>query len=627
VVTVLATSALAATAAVLQGTVFRYGSIDLDDLDYRNQAAALRHGETTLPAASHTPFFLPYLTGIHDGRVVFTHQPLWAGFLAAFELLRLSTEVAVAASAALGALAAAALVREVIEDRTVRIVATLLLVLSPVVLVQSGTLLGYLPTLILGMGASALVLRSLRLVSYPCALAGGFVAGLSVFNRPYDAVLFLVPLGLYCVFRLRQSELRILVLWMVVGSLPPLAAMLAYNGSVMGSVFRFPYSVHPLDTIGFGRRASFGTHTTTFGPARAWSGLANNVHELIGWTVGGAAGLVLAGIGLIAGRRNGRLWIVAGWVLTFPLGYFFFWTSWNIARFRLIAPLGPFYYLGSLAGLAVLAGVGLVTVARWRPAAAVGVALVMAGLSAWTVQSSVSQNLGVRSTLAARQALLSKATATPRIVLIEPLFTDPYVDLQNPPDLGGPVLYALNLGFRSPMALAHAYPTDHLYEEAGVHTQNGLFRPAEQVLRKLSLRSTGRASFGLAFRPPAIEATLPVETFARLGAAGPGAAQPVTAVHGTYAATWSLTPGGVSFGGTVVPIPVDRTVQLRIGMSEGGNGSIGHGYYEYRYSLRSNGKRVTLVLPGAPWREYVFPGDRVAQTQEDLRGVLSVDVG
>jgi hypothetical protein len=252
---------------------------------------------------------------------------------------------------------------------------------------------------------------------------------------------------------------------------------------------------------------------------------------------------------------------------------------------------------------------------------------VMAGLSAWTVQSSVSQNLGVRTTLAARQSLLSKATATPRIVLIEPLFTDPYVDLQNPPDLGGPVLYALNLGFRSPMALARAYPTYYLYEEAGVHTQNGLFRPAEQVLRRLSLRSTGRASFGLAFRPPAIEANLPVETFARLGAAGPGAAQPVTAVHGTYAATWSLTPGGVSFGRTVVPIPVDRTVQLRIGMSEGGNGSIGHGYYEYRYSLRSNGKRVTLVLPGAPWREYVFPGDRVAQTQEDLRGVLSVDVG
>lgn len=626
-VTVLATSALAATAAVLQGTVFRYGSIDLDDLDYRNQAAALRHGETTLPAASHTPFFLPYLTGIHDGRVVFTHQPLWAGFLAAFELLRLPTEVAVAVSAALGALAAAALVREVIEDRTVRMVATLLLILSPVVLVQSGTLLGYLPTLILGMGASALVLRSLRLVSYPSALAGGFVAGLSVLNRPFDAVLFFLPLGLYCLWRFRQSELRILALWMVVGSLPPLAAMLAYNWSVMGSAFRFPYSVHPRDTIGFGRRASFGTVTSEFGLGRAWSGLANNVHELIGWTVGGAAGLVLAAIGLIAGRRNVRLWIVAGWVVVFPLGYFFFWTSWNIARFGLIAPLGPFYYLGSLAGLAVLAGVGLVTVARWRPAAAVGVALVMAGLSAWTLQSSVSQNLGVSTTLAARHSLLSEATATPRIVLIEPLFTDPYVDLQNPPDLGGPVLYALNLGFRSPMALAQSHPTYHLYEEAGVHTPDGLFRPAEQVLRKLSLRSTDRASFELAYRPPAIEAKLPVETFARLGAAGPGAARPVTPVQGTYAATWSLTPGGISFGGTVVPIPRNRTVQLRIGMSEGGNGSVGHGYYEYRYSLRSNGRRITLVLPGAPWREYVFPGDKVAQAEEDLHGVLSVEVG
>ena len=203
--TAFASLVLAMTAAVFQRTVFRYGSVDLDDLDYRNQAAALRHGEVTLPASTHSPYFLPYLTGIHDGRVVFTHQPLWAGFLAFFEFAHLPVEVPVATSAFVCAVAAAALVVELVDDRTTTLVASLFVIFSPVVLIQSGTLLEYLPTLTLGLGSTALILRSLHSASRWAAFAGGFAAGLLVFNRPFDAVLFLLPVGLYCLARFRSA--------------------------------------------------------------------------------------------------------------------------------------------------------------------------------------------------------------------------------------------------------------------------------------------------------------------------------------------------------------------------------------------------------------------------------------
>jgi hypothetical protein len=621
-----ATLLLALSAAVLQRTVFRYGSIDLDDLDYRNQAAALAQGETTLSAASHSPSFLPYLTGIHDGRIVFTHQPLWAGYLAVFEVLHVPLEFAVALNAVLCAMAAIALVRELIDDRTAGVVATVLVIVSPAILVQSGTILGYLPTLTLGMAATALMLRSIRTVSGRSALAGGFVAGLAVFNRPFDAVLFLLPVGIYGLTRMRSAAVRALIPWILVGAVAPLGLMLVYNWSVMGSLFRFPYAVHPQDTIGFGSRASFGPSGFHFGLSQAWSGLVDNLHQVLRWSVGGICGIVLAGVGLVTARRRVKVWIVASWIVLFPLGYFFFWTSWNVAGFGLITPLGPFYYLGSLVGLAILAGVGIASIARAVPTVAILAVLVMIGLSARTLSDSWTENRQVRSTRVESQAVLDQARLTPRLVLTQPAFAeDPYVHQQNPPNLGGPVLYALSPSLPGIMQLSHRYSNYHLYEVANIHSPNGLFLPPEAVLRRLSVRSGRQFSFGLVLRLPERQADVPVTAFVSIAGTNEQISIPLSPST-SYSSECVVTASEISIDGQELPLPKHKSVQLDDGMSLGGNGSLGQGFYEYRYAVQPNHGSVDVLSPGQPWREYVFPGGKVAKDEEDLDGVLSASI-
>ena len=75
---------LAAAAPVLvAGRLFPSGSPDRDDAAYLSQANALRAGHLTLPAASHDPFFLPFLSGVDGDRVVFKYQPAWPAVIAA----------------------------------------------------------------------------------------------------------------------------------------------------------------------------------------------------------------------------------------------------------------------------------------------------------------------------------------------------------------------------------------------------------------------------------------------------------------------------------------------------------------------------------------------------------------
>jgi hypothetical protein len=625
----IATLWLAIVAAVFQQVLFKNGSINLDDLDYRNQAAALRHGDLTLSAATHSPFFLPYLTGIHDGRVVFTHQPLWPAFIAVFDLIGAPIGFALAVSAALCAIATVALLREVFTDRITTTVATVLVVLSPILMIQSGTLLGYLPTLTLGVAATSVVLRSVRLRSSWWALAAGLLAGLTIFNRPFDAALFLLPVAIYCLLKLREPGMRTLVGWSMVGIAAPLVLLFLYNQTVMGSILRFPYSVHPQDTIGFGSRASFGPRGFAFGPAQAFSGLGRNSYQVLRWSVGGGAGLLLAVVGFAANRSNRTVWILASWVISFPLGYFFFWTTWNVANFGLVGTLGPFYYLPSLIALAMLAGAGLVAIARWKFGMAIVATVAMAGLSALTLRSAIVANHAVERSLAAQQSVVHRAPPSPRIELTQAAFrNDPYVRYQNPPSLQGPVLYALNLGLAKDVELLSLYPQAVPYEVRSIKARDGLFKPANQTLQRLSVVKDKRMSLTLTFRPPELESHFPISAFATTAWTGIGsAAVSTSSVNGVYSATWVLTPSGVSMDHKSIPIPVDRTFVLRVGFWEGGNGAIGHGSYEYRYGMRSDGSsEVTMVVPGEPWRGYVFPLERTAQAEEDLTGVASVKV-
>ena len=123
---------------------------------------------------------------MHGGRIVFTHQPLWPTFIAVFEFLHLPFAVTVAVQAALCAVAAwpSWSDRRDLRGPAVVTVATGMVVLSPMVMVQSGTLLGYLPTLTLGLATTALALRAVRLPEHVARAGAGVAGGLLVVNRP-----------------------------------------------------------------------------------------------------------------------------------------------------------------------------------------------------------------------------------------------------------------------------------------------------------------------------------------------------------------------------------------------------------------------------------------------------------
>ena len=50
---------------------------DLDEVAYQSQANALSDGHMRLSAATHDPFFRPFLSGLRDDHVVFKYQPVW----------------------------------------------------------------------------------------------------------------------------------------------------------------------------------------------------------------------------------------------------------------------------------------------------------------------------------------------------------------------------------------------------------------------------------------------------------------------------------------------------------------------------------------------------------------------
>jgi hypothetical protein len=629
VVGVAAAAWLALVAVVLQHTLFHYGSPNLDDLDYRNQAAALRSGHLTLSAATHSPFFLPYLTGMRNGRVIFTHQPLWPGLMALVGVLRLPVSAAPVAGAALCALSATLLVREIFEDRVVVAAATAFVVASPIVVIQSGTLLSYVPTLTLGLAATALMLRALRTRRALVAFLGGVLAGLSVFNRPFDALLFLLPVLAYILARLREQAARRVCAWAAAGMVGPVALMLAYNWAIMGGPLRFPYSVHPQDTIGFGFRASFGASGFHYGPSEALLGLGRNSYQALRWTIGGAAGLVVAAVGVAAHRRNPKVWILLGWVVLFPLGYLFFWTNWNISNFRLYEVLGPFYYLPSLVAAAMVAGAGLVAIARWRVGMALVAGLAIATLSMLTLQDARFRNKPEKGNLLDTRAALDTATSTPRLVLTEPGFPDdPYVRYENPPDLDGQVLYALDLGPARSLALLEGTgPTSPQrrtpYELAMIKKRDGLFKRGVPTLVPLELSYARSFSVETTFRPPPADAAHAIEGFASVGSDDPMIRFPVRpSTDGAYRLRWVISPGSISAQGQSIPIPPGEGIQIRLGFWEEGNGSFGSGAYEYRFVARSDQETITMVTPGEPWRRYVFPSERVASAEEDVSSVL-----
>ncbi len=363
-----------------------------DEPVYLWQVHALRDGHI-LPTDGGMPaFFQPWLSGHGDGYFFSQYTLGWPIVLLVGEVVFGTAASALAFGTLLAILGTYAFARTITGDRTVSLVAATLMLVSPVVAVQSGVYLGYLFTLGLGLLFGAALITGFERRKPVLLVVAGLLVGWIFMTRPFDAVLWAAAFGLYLlVVHWREwKRLAVGAGWVGLGALPLVIATLAYNKKVTGTFSEFPITAaDPLDTFGFGLRRlmpTFGKDDYTVLTAIRSAG--KNGLYLPLFLFGSYLGAVAAGFGLWFRRRQQSTLALLFLMAAFPLGYFFFWGMHVSAATATLA--GSIYFIPLFGPLVVLISTAVVT--WWRGRRAVGVvALVVLALGDGAVRGEPSR--------------------------------------------------------------------------------------------------------------------------------------------------------------------------------------------------------------------------------------------
>lgn len=458
--------AAAAASVVLSSTVFGHLSINNDESIYRLQADALAHGHLFGPAPYPADAFRPWLAAVVDDHYVLKYTPVFPGLLAVSMVLTGGPLLSLALVAAGAVVTTHVLALEVLRDRRAALVTAALFAASPVVVVQSGLLLPYLLTVVLLDLFTWGLLRGVapagpggeEEVSEPSEarardrrplVVAGAALGVAVVARPFDAVLFALPVVIGVLVRGRWRHLTLRqVAYVAVPVAAAAAGFLAYNLAATGNPLRPTFSLlDPRDSLGFGDRFLYPSDIPHhFGPRQGLEGIARNGSLLVGWMAGGVVLVSLALATLLRRRAPAPiLWLTAsaGLLVT---GYGFFWGPWNAAsqwggtRF-----VGPFYFLPAVVPVTLLAARSLTDL--WRRQRWIGGAIVVAmtAVSAATLATVLVDNAAFERNNEALDDLVDDHARNGLVfaVLPDPYLMHPTPVVANRWDLSGPVVYAI----------------------------------------------------------------------------------------------------------------------------------------------------------------------------------------
>lgn len=446
-------TAVAATLALAAGTwavvgsqlVLPHLSINRDETVYLLQADALRDGHLFPPAPDPAASFTPWFAVESAGRFILKYTPVHAASLALGRVL-LGSE-----RATLGVLAAAAvfllylLGAEVLPNRRQAALAAGLFTISPLFVIQSITFLSYIGNVVLLLAFSVALLRGVRTGRRRWLVLAGLAVGLAFFARPFDAVIFGGPIGIWFLAHHRTDLTRLArrLGWFTFGVLPPLVATLLFNRIATGSPLEFPFSLlEPLDTIGFGPRRLLPTDPVLdYSPGYALRTFVDYGSLLTRWVGGGVILIALALPGLW--RSRGSLLAIAAIGVTVPVGYVFFWGPANVIWMTYY--LGPFYYLTLLVPLSLLGGLGLARLARWsRP---IGVAALVAVVACAGAVSErvVRENVRASTIPEAVQEPFEDVELDDAVVFLPgSTLLNPFGFARNDPSFDGDVVWSLD---------------------------------------------------------------------------------------------------------------------------------------------------------------------------------------
>lgn len=429
---------------LVQHTVVPNLSWNRDEPVYLWHVDVLRAGQLSTTDGGHPDLFQPWLSAARAGTLFSQYTLGWPLVLLAGAMLG-STDLAVATGTAMAVAGTWAFIFELTRDRALASVAGLFMLVSPILLVQSGSLLNYLFTLGLGLLFLTLVRVGVRTGSRLRMVGSGLLLGWIFFTRPYDAavwgLLAMVPLLIE-----HRAQLRRLgrpALWGTVGLVPLVALTLALNQRLTGSALEFPITVaDPLDQFGFGRRRLMpGFGIIAYGPRLAVESTARNVFWLPFFLVGAHLGGIVAAAGAWVNRRQSAVPLLLALGLAFPIAYFaFFGTHISSLTARLS---GPIYYVPAYVPLCALMAMAVVHLGRRRPSLGLGLgcALILLSVPATISRLSVNHDLSEANRPWARSL---EGVEGRSLVVPSPqgylLFINPFGD--NGADLDGRILFA-----------------------------------------------------------------------------------------------------------------------------------------------------------------------------------------
>jgi hypothetical protein len=607
----LVASAISLTA---KSVLFPLFSGNSDEGVYIYQARMLTQGHATLSASKHAEFFYPWLFGQRGGRLFPRYQPAWPTVIAIGNVLG-NEKIALVVAAVAVTIAVWFLAQEF--ERGSEIFAVGVFLLSPIFIVQSATYLPYLWTTALVTGALAAALGGLRTRKPWVFVLCGVLLGVAQLTRPFDALIFAIPIVVFIVGKLVADdarELRRVLLFIALGLLPFLIVTVAYNMHITSAPLRFPQQVaEPLDTFGFGpRRFAPELSTLEYDRAKAVRGLQQNGTAVFRWLAGGGIGLFLALAAVVLRRKRAETWLLFALVLAFPAVYFFWWgTALSGGGAR--NGLGPHYYVPAFAPLAVLAGWSLSHIAKRSGRL---LALTFAGLVVGTalVLPGIYDNADSHEARARERKQAVDSTKLSNAVLVNRVDPQGYILKDYPflvgdPSLDDNVLYAIDRGARV-VDVVEQFPTRDVYQMVKRVEPGDRFLAPTPLIQPIEFTTARR----MTLRFSVASNDQPV-TSAYVSFDGKVVSQQVldrqSSPEERHTFDVVLVGPGVKAPkpkpGTFV-IPITRDGVLQVGAAFGADGTLDSSQlYELRYFVgrpRNGTSRLVLQQPALQYRLY-----------------------
>ncbi len=463
-------------AALIAGLVFENMAHLEDEFAYIWQSKVIAGGDLTLPSPEFSSSFLvPFVVDYQGQR--FGKYPLgWSAALSLGERFGLRdwvnpilAGIAVWLNYRLG---------KRLFNEKIGLLASTLLVSSPLFLIQAGSLLSHLWSLVLGTAFTLFWIDTLdkeeEQWDWLKAATAGLCLGVLGLTRPLTMIAFVIPFGIHGLVSMirgtrRQREKIILVGGIILCLLP---LHFLWQRALTGSFTTNPYTLWwPYDKVGFG--PGYGVTELGHSLLQGWRNTKHSLRaglgDLFGW---GKLSWIFLPFGLFAARKSRGTLLFLGILISLVGLYTAYWVgSWLY---------GPRYYFEALPGLTILSAVGVFWLAGWpiendlQEINQIGWRRTRRGLIAGLTAVLIFVNLyfyiparmqGLKGLYTIERSDLTVFTSpeahalTPALVIVH---TDPWMSYGSLLELESsalesPFIFAWSIGLRTDQALADHY--------------------------------------------------------------------------------------------------------------------------------------------------------------------------